>query len=852
MRLRLQLLALGCLGAAPSSAVVEDLDGDQRPEQIAVDEAGALVVTGGDGRRWGEVPPPGGAVRLAREAATMKVVRVRGAVYVHARAPVRGAPAAVETVALVEGTTTGTEGATADRLPLPLAGGGRGEGSALLRAVYSGVTGPVGRDGERAERLRVDGEGVLRYQTAAGVDRCDGFDLLFPELYDPSAARFRRVSIAPPEGPPLRALAVVPPAFADAPLGLFRFVAASTVRGDGGRADRLAPPREIEDGRADTAWVEGLPGFGEGAFVTARSRVAGRQVVGVKLTRPEGRRWNRLTEVALIVGTESFRVALPEGRVLYIPLPAPVAADCVTLALAGAQPADRGDTAIAEAAIYTDRDGPDGLSRLAAEITAGVPGSDSLVALLAARGPPGLLAVRAALPGTTGDARRRLLRVAIAAGSPEAAALLVGSLGTADEDERRLLASALAPGAALGPMAERPLLDLLADRAQSSGARADAVVLLGRLVHGPALKELFERATAGSGSEDTPVREALVALAETASPGDLLPVVAAIAVGGGEHPEDSLRMVGILGGRARAAGLADVAALAAETVLRSWIPAGDFARRFLLLRAAGKIGAPRLAPIVEAACSDGDEVIRWAAVEAAAGIDGEPGSQLLGVALGDGDPRVRTAALAGLAARKHPGFVAAAAGVLGGDPWPMVRRTAAEYLASGCVGAAPALERAVAGEGERSLEVRRAALYALARCDATRAAPLLLRLTTDGTTPRELREQAAVLLAAGRGPGAVIAIASALDEVLADPRADDRAAHLASSLARALGRLADARGEGALQRAAKASEPLIRAAAVEALADLPTATAAATVAAAKSDPDPGVRRAADRARRPTR
>ncbi len=407
--MRIALAAL--LAARAAAALPADLDGDGRPELLAVDASGNLTVTGADGRRWGEVAaPPAGATP---GAATVEVARSPLGTYVHVKAPLGGGRA-VETVARVDGKS--------------------------LKTIYAEVTGPRGADGEWAEQVRAGGDGVVRYQTAPGVVRCDGFGELFPSLYDPRAGRFRRVAIAPPEGAPLTASTAAPPWASTPPLGLFRFAAASTIRGDDGRADRLAPPRELDDGRPDTAWYEGQPGSGRGAFATARARVPGQAVTGLALTRGPGQ---PITKVALLVGDERFTVTLPPGRALWVALPKPVPADCVTVAIAEVQGRDAGDSALAEAAIYTARDEA-GLAGLVRDVAAGAKPVDELMAILAARGPAAVAEVRAALPGAAGEARRRLLRVAIAAGGREAAELLVDALGTATADERALVADALA------------------------------------------------------------------------------------------------------------------------------------------------------------------------------------------------------------------------------------------------------------------------------------------------------------------------------------------------------------------------------------------------------------------------
>ncbi len=219
MRPALLVLTAACLGAAPAAS---EITVDGRTIRVALDGADGLAFTAADGRLLGTLRAPAPLGHLPE----IDVVHAERDLYLHARLP-RGA-GAVELV-------------------------GRFDGERVV-PVYAGMTGPQG-DGERAERLRVDGAGVLRYQTSPGVARCDGDDVLFPALYDPRQGRFRGVTIAPPDGAPLAASPTPPAGARGRPLGMFRFVAASTMKGDEGRADRLGAPRELEDGRADTTWI---------------------------------------------------------------------------------------------------------------------------------------------------------------------------------------------------------------------------------------------------------------------------------------------------------------------------------------------------------------------------------------------------------------------------------------------------------------------------------------------------------------------------------------------------------------------------------------------------------------------
>lgn len=820
MRIALSLMALASLGADTSTTLEHDLDGDGRAERIVVDGAGTLTVTGGDGRGWGSV----GAAEAPAGIPAIEVIGVGIDRYIHVRWPGAGAGRALETVVFVD--------------------------HGALRPVYAGATGPRGRDAERAERLRVDGEGVLRYQTAPGVARCDGYDVLFPELYDPRQGRFRGVIIPAPPGAPLAAAAHMPAIAPAEPLGLFRFVAASTVRGDEGRADRLAAPSELDDARSETAWVEGLPGSGRGAFATARSRAPGRKVTGVRLTRPAGGGYNRLNRIVLMVGSERYSVELPPTESAWIALPSPIAADCVSIVLDEAAPPNRGDTAIADAAIYTDLDGRDGPALLARAIADGAPGVDALAEALTAHGTGAIAAIRATLPGAGAEARRRLLQVAVTVGGPEAAALLAGALSTAGEEERALLSIALArprktmaqPEPALGELALPSLMSMARDPSQAVRARADAIRLAGGWAHGVELRELV----ALSATDQPLLREAVVTLGATAHAGELLPIVAGALAAGGPRLGDAARMAMRLAPRLAPEETRSLA----DAISAAWPNVRGFAPRFHLLRAARSLHSPRLLPIIASARADADEAIRWAAVAAAAAIDGEPGGALLDAAVSDEDPRVRAAAIAALVHRGSPNGLVAARQALERDEWPMVRRLAADLLGGGSCGpeVADALRRSAAGDLERSIEVRTAAFDALLRCDSNRAGRLAVQLLASARertspVPPSLQAQSAAAAASLGLREAVPSITRALDALLGRADADSQVA-LAAALTRALGRFDDPRAEASLLRAAHALTPPVRAAAIEALGALTDDAAATAIASASGDADASVRRAA--------
>jgi hypothetical protein len=795
---RLVLLGvLGLLGAGgqPPAGVAEargDLDGDGRPERVQVGADGSVRIDGADGTPRARV-----ALGARVERATVAIVDVGGHAVAHVAAPL-GPGAALEAV---------------------LAGAGE--------VIYLGRTGPVG-DGERSERLRVDGRGVVRWQTSPTMVRCDGDDVLFPEHWDFQLRRFVAVEGAVPEGAPLTATPSAPSGLPAAPLGAFRFVAASTDAAAAAerRADRLAAPRELDDGSPRSAWIAG----GRGAWATARAASTLRLGVARILGGPGTPR-----ALVLVLGRgRAYRVALldtdgPE----YVRFPDAPPTACVSVVVA--EPAAEAPTRLREIAFYTDADAAGGLDQLVEEVAAERPGAAAAAALLSHEGPAAARALARALEAPR-PGRRRLLEV-LARLAPEAAPVAAPALGraleTASAAERPTVTEALVRlGVAGGAEAAR----VLADPAQAPEARADAARVLGRVARD---EPRFGRALLDGKSQDREVRAATreaLTQAGTANPSVLEALIAALEAAGsdGARAGDLGRALG------RAARGGPSAARAAQALATAYRAASGFEPRLRLLRAMADLGDAALAPLVdEVARHDPDEVLRWAATQAAAAL-GAAGRPSLVAAAADGDPRVRKQALGALADGKL------LLPALAGDRWPMVRRAAAEALGNACPSAA---ELTRAATGDRSEEVRRAALSSLPRCPGD-ATPTLTRvLANSGETP-SVRELAAALLAKHGGAAAARALAATLDQVLADPSADERAAGLALTCTRALGRLSD-RSRPVLEAlGAAANEPLsppLRAGALEAIGQLCPDGAQEALARGAQDPDGGVRRAAARA-----
>jgi HEAT repeat protein len=812
------LVAAQAAPPAPWAETRGDLDGDGKPERARLGRDGVLVVEAADGRELLQVPLPD-AGRIER--AQLRVVPVEERVALHVRAEL-GRGQAAEAV---------------------VSGG---------RVLFAGRTGPVG-DGERAQRLRVDEAGIVRYQTSPGVARCDGEEQLFPERWDFGSGRFRAVTVDPPLGRRLKTAATAPAGLEGPPLGLFRFVAASTDSSGDRRADRLAAPRELEDGAPATVWQAGAGATAKGAWATARAQAGPQRVRAVRLTA--GNEAPRA--VTLVVGShvdEQFTVEVgPGARWVTLP-PDGAATACVSVVVA--EPGPRGN-ALAEVAIYGDVDGPGGIAKLIDDVAEARADADGAARLLTMRGAAAAEAVAAALPTTTGLGRRRLIQVLAETATPATAPALGKALETAAGPDRTLVVDALAR---LGEAGVAQAARIYGDATQAAEARADAATVLGRVPGPTAVAALL--AHAGQG-EPLVRAAAMRAMARQFAAGSTEPFWKVLDEARGEAATgDVARAVAPVAREANADVRRGTAAVL-RTAAAKTRGAQQFAGQLRVLRAIGDLGAEELLPTVREAARDREPVLRAAAATAAAHIAG--GDAIARAAVTDADAGVRKAALLALGARAAAGAPQAspaeathaplAAQALADDAWPMVRHAAADALGSACAEArgavAAPLTRALLGDGKElkgadaSEEVRRAALAALGRCSPP--LPTLTAVLTEPRQPTSVRELAAALVAKRGGPEAARALATALRDALGDPAADDRTAGLAVACTRALARVGD-RSRPVLEALGEAANepgsPAVRAAAMESIGLLCPDGAAEALRKGASDADGQVVRAA--------
>ncbi len=634
--------------------------------------------------------------------------------------------------------------------------------------IWSGTTGPRDADEEVGTELEVTADRIVEYQTATQISRCDGeTPRLFPRAWDFASGRFRpMVSPLPPAAPQKLIARRGDPAMpAGRPIGGFHWVSASTTAAAGTDARNLTPPLAVDDGDPATAWTEGLGGDGRGEFLTARSTSAGYAVRGVRIIPGDAsssaafRGKNRLRRFQLVLGPKAdqhFDVEIPDdpaadaahfAEPYWVVLPKPTPATCMTLVITevargseAAPPRNFGTTAIADLAIFTDLDGPEGVGRLVDDIANG-PDCQQRVPLLVRLGEPAIIVTAQSILGAKGMGRECLVEGLVAlAPSPESPIVtdaLTASLSGATDKEERLVTAALktAPAPPIATLAQllggkTPKGDVapLADRVRAArvlGALPQpeaASALVGAVGQGP---EALRSAVVKAVGDSTAVEPTLLLAAMADSPAKPEPVryadlVRALVPSIHRRPEHNAVVLAALRG--------------------ALDPARDFQVRARAVMALGDLRLPEATGDLIALRAKSDEpVLRYLAARELTSIGGPDGIRALREALNDGDPRVRETAAMGLGRLQDTWSGQALIDGAKQEAWPFVRRAELEALGHLCVaGTGDLMIRAT----ERDVDqVRRAALVTLVRCKDTRARTVLLRtlgLRNEAATLREL------------------------------------------------------------------------------------------------------------------
>ncbi len=668
--------------AATTAPLLEeklDVDGDGRIDTVTVQDDGRLVVLAAAGTgRFAEIPLGVEGWRITAARVEFRAYAAHRVLLVHV-----SDVDASETAALIEIDASGK-----------------------LTRLWQGVVGPQGRDREWAIAVALGDMLPIYYETKDGVARCDGEPTqLARRGFDFGSGEWRALGYASPLPPPrgaieLRALRGVAPPGLDAASrpGVFHATAASSSEQDGGSAEDLTTPTEIDDGKLETAWAESRGSHGRGEFVTVRSKARPFKVVALRLVPGDAgsadtfARANRLRRVQVVTDAgAAFVVVLdPDPAAIagpgfaepyWITLPQPVAARCVSVIIDDVWPGkpgaragkggaagkpDGNRTAIAELAVFTDLDagGPGALDALAENVATG-DASDAQAAedLLVGRGGAGAGALVAAAgkPGRRPEERRRvrlaLARLGDAAGAPEVAAGLAlalapavvvasesgdagraGAVAAADNvrerDAERLALGLRRMGAGAAPA----LAVLLADDAAPLAARTIAAELLGAIAE-PEARAALE---AGCGRGKRALRQAVtLALGRRDAaelPAALDAALAARAAGDGSN--DKASAAANAAERAREADLWRVVALLA--------PRAEAGRDRVAAAAASRLAA-------SSAVSSTDYELRHRLVETLAAVVEQPTTHapLEDVLTKDAEPALRLAVVTGLARAEH-------------------------------------------------------------------------------------------------------------------------------------------------------------------------------------------------------
>ena len=240
------LVGSSIASAAPLATLTEDLDNDGTAETIEISATGVLTIVQGTPRATLDMAPAIKATLAVarRDRRTLLVADVT-----------RGKTDREATI--FEYRRTGTSG--------------------VLAILATTRLGGVGLDDDYQVELDATAKGLYRYQARSGMRRCDGKPLyLFPQGFDLSTKTFR--SAVPPFE--FEAGVTTLPAKVDgapvSPPVLYMAQLATTQVG-AGDAGALTIPNELDDGRLETAWSEGLGSDGHGNLFSFEPRLAGVQ-----------------------------------------------------------------------------------------------------------------------------------------------------------------------------------------------------------------------------------------------------------------------------------------------------------------------------------------------------------------------------------------------------------------------------------------------------------------------------------------------------------------------------------------------------------------------------------------------
>lgn len=641
------------------------------------------------------------------------------------------------------------------------------EASPSGRVLFAGATGPLGVDGEWGQHLRVDKQGVLRYQSRAGAVRCDDQPVyLFPRRYDFSSRRFRPVSArtsaaALPVINAARASAKTP---TGAPMNTFKVTFASSQLGDLGNAGNLTPPVELNDGNPATVWAEGLGGDGRGEVIIARSQDAQYGVQAVRIVPGDAssarafREANRLRSALLILSPKhKYRVVWPldpatekgkEREAFWILLPKPVATRCVSLVLETVFPGglavggSGGRTAIGELTFYTELAFGAGGERLIADLKGEDPGRrQAATAALASMGDRGVGLVTALLKGADAGLRERVARILMINNSAGALSALARLLPQLSRPMGALALDALERG---GEHTVQAILKLLRGEQLAQEQLVELAPLLGKLGGDGAREALISLAGVGEQTR----RAAMVdGLSRLRGAGD-----ASAVMKGAEQASDDLIRADLVLAVGRMPGAPEQGEALARQAAALWRDDAPFELRYRIIGTAGRLDPDgQRALIIKTSCG-GDPVLRVAAVDTLRRSASPEATAALVQALEDKDPRVRTSAALSLGRRKLSAVQRGAlVARIKKEQWGMVIGQLAQALGAHCGRDAVAALREATRHGPRGYAVDRRALEGMTRCRPRGVGKFLLVTAGDRRWRTGMRTRALSLITPALG-----------------------------------------------------------------------------------------------------
>ena len=626
--------------------------------------------------------------------------------------------------------------------------------------LWSGTTGYAKgeageRTGESLELIPTDDEGGRVVAVGAieeDVRLCgQAMTLLSPRVLDVASLTFRgatmqRLPDAQREGAE-RIIASARGGPADAPLA--RLLVAT------GASTALGSPSAVTDGNPGTSWSEGRPTDGHGEFVVMRAPAVvpiPRLAITLAPPSPSAALAHGAAPRSFFLVTDdrTIAVTLPEDAWLHpggsyeIALVDPLRTSCLALVLDKAYlhaGETRPDVTVSELTAYSAFDAPGAtLDQAAKALAGGGPRGEAAKEVLEHAGDPGLAAATKAFGSLDAAGRALAIDAAIGAGTCEASApLLLSAMGDPDREVARKGGEKLER---CGKRAVPALLGALGGGDEAVVARAARLVA--SIAPSEALEPLVGALGRGTAETRAAVRSGIAKAARGAAKETL--VAALRAKRSDEAAIDLLRALESELPRIAPEGDAAIATLDGVSA--------SMPTRYLLIGPIAAIAragdADAVARLTAAIARDPDPAVRAHAAEKAAQVP-RATEALVHAVESDEAPRVREAALEALTPDETNGKrkdlpSAPIARRLAEDEWTFVRAAAATTLAA--MPADPAADKALeAALGDASPVVRQGALGGLAAHQDAHAAEAIRARLADVRETLEVRLAAVKALA---------------------------------------------------------------------------------------------------------